>query len=135
MNLTVDLLVIGFGTAGKLIAAGMGSRGARVVMVERDDRMYGGTCINTGCVPTKSMVHLAETRSTDADPDDWFRSSALLIKHLTGRLRNGNVARLDAVDTVTVLNGRAGFRDAHTVEVTAGGQVTTVTAETIVIDT
>ena len=135
MNLTVELLVIGFGTAGKLVAAGMGNRGARVVMVERDDRMYGGTCINTGCVPTKSLVHLAETRSADSDPDEWFRSSALRTKHLTSLLRRNNLARLEAIDTVTIVNGRATFRDAHTVVVTAGAEATTITAETIVIDT
>jgi probable pyridine nucleotide-disulfide oxidoreductase len=86
MNLTADLLVIGFGTAGKLIAAAMGNRGAKVVMVEQNDHMYGGTCINTGCVPTKSLVHLAETRFGGADPAEWFRTSALRTKHLTGVL-------------------------------------------------
>jgi pyruvate/2-oxoglutarate dehydrogenase complex dihydrolipoamide dehydrogenase (E3) component len=135
VNSAVDLLVIGFGTAGKLVAAGMGRHGARVAMVEQSDRMYGGTCINTGCVPTKSLVHLAETRDTACDPDNWFRTAAQRTKHMTGRLRQNNLAILDALDTVTVITGRASFCDAHTVEVATGTGAITITAKLIVIDT
>lgn len=61
-TLHVDLLVIGFGKGGKTIAAATGRRGLRVAMVEQSDQMYGKTCINIGCVPTKALVHDAESR-------------------------------------------------------------------------
>src|SRR5258707_6101822 len=58
----VDILVLGFGKGGKTLAATMGRQGRRVAMVEQSDRMDGGTCINIGCLPTKALVHQAETR-------------------------------------------------------------------------
>ena len=58
--ITTDLLVVGFGKGGKTLAADMGRQGRTVVLVEESALMYGGTCINTGCVPTKSMVYHGE---------------------------------------------------------------------------
>lgn len=55
-----DLLVIGFGKGGKTLAGDVGRAGQRVVLVEQSAQMFGGTCINTGCVPTKSMVYQGE---------------------------------------------------------------------------
>ncbi|MFD0447126.1 FAD-dependent oxidoreductase [Streptomyces indonesiensis] len=61
-GLRADLLVIGFGKGGKTVAATMGGLGKRVVLVERSARMYGGTCPNVGCVPTKALVHHSRKR-------------------------------------------------------------------------
>jgi pyruvate/2-oxoglutarate dehydrogenase complex dihydrolipoamide dehydrogenase (E3) component len=66
--LDVDLLVIGYGRGGKTLAARLGRLGRRVALVEQSDRMYGGTCVNIGCVPTKALVHGAETRRGADDP-------------------------------------------------------------------
>ena len=57
LNLEADLLVIGWGKAGKTLARDLASAGKRVVLVERDDSMAGGTCINVACVPTKTLVN------------------------------------------------------------------------------
>ena len=135
MHLAMDLIVIGFGTGGKLVAGAMGRHGARVAMIEQSDQMYGGTCINIGCVPTKSLVHLAETRNPDTDPDEWFRHAAYKTKNLTGLLRRKNFAALDAVETVTVITGRAAFLDPHTVTVATRHDTLTISAGVIVIDT
>ena len=62
LNLETDLLVIGWGKAGKTLARALASHGKHVVLVERDDAMIGGTCINVACVPTKTLVNLAERR-------------------------------------------------------------------------
>ena len=51
-----DLVVIGFGKAGKTVAMKRAKAGDRVALVERDPMMYGGTCINVGCVPTKTLL-------------------------------------------------------------------------------
>ena len=45
-SLEVDLLVVGFGKAGKTLAATLGRQGRRVALVEQSKAMYGGTCIN-----------------------------------------------------------------------------------------
>ena len=52
-----DLVVIGGGTAGLVCAAGAAGLGARVALVER--ARLGGDCLNTGCVPSKSMLRSA----------------------------------------------------------------------------
>lgn len=53
-------MVIGFGKAGKTLAAKMSQLGKKVALVEQDSKMYGGTCINIGCIPTKTMIVAAE---------------------------------------------------------------------------
>ena len=55
-HLDVDLLVVGFGKAGKTLARARAEAGDRVALVERSPQMYGGTCINIACVPTKRLL-------------------------------------------------------------------------------
>jgi pyruvate/2-oxoglutarate dehydrogenase complex dihydrolipoamide dehydrogenase (E3) component len=131
----VDILVLGFGKGGKTLAATMGRQGKRVAMVEQSDRMYGGTCINIGCVPTKALVHQAETRPANDSAGEWYRKAIGGADDLTTFLREKNLQMLDVLDTVTVVTGRATFVDAKTVEVTAGDDRLTITADTIVINT
>ncbi len=130
----VDILVIGFGKGGKTLAATMGRQGKRVAMVEQSDRMYGGTCINIGCVPTKALVRQAETRPANDSAGEWYRKAVGGADDLTTFLREKNFQMLDVIDTVTVVTGRARFVDAKTVEVTAGDDRLTITADTIVIN-
>ena len=123
-----DLVAIGFGRGGKTLAAAMGRRGKRVAVIERSAQMYGGTCPNVGCVPTKSLIHHAET---GAD----HREAVEKTRNLITRLRGINFSILDTMNSVTVLTGRAAFVDPKTVEVSAGFDSMTVTGDTIIIDT
>ncbi|GAA3437882.1 reactive chlorine resistance oxidoreductase RclA [Kutzneria kofuensis] len=127
--------MVGFGKGGKTLAAAMGKRGFQVAMVERSEQMYGGTCINIGCVPTKALVHEADLRRPQDDAEDWYRHAVKNTSDLTGLMRGNNFRMLDTLDTVTVITGRARFADPHTVEVTAGADRLTVRADTIVINT
>jgi len=54
MSQTYDAIVIGTGQAGPSLATRLAKAGQRVAIVERD--RVGGTCVNTGCIPTKTMV-------------------------------------------------------------------------------
>ncbi|MCH3490350.1 pyridine nucleotide-disulfide oxidoreductase, partial [Enterococcus faecium] len=45
-------IVIGFGKGGKTLAKALASKGESVLVVEKSTRMYGGTCINIGCIPS-----------------------------------------------------------------------------------
>lgn len=133
--LAVDLLVIGFGKGGKTLAATMGRRGKRVVMVEASDQMYGGTCINVGCVPTKALVHRADTRRPDDGEEAWYSQAIGAVTDLTTLLRGKNFEMLDNIDTVTVVTGKASFVDSKTVEVSAGTDRLTISADTVIINT
>jgi pyruvate/2-oxoglutarate dehydrogenase complex dihydrolipoamide dehydrogenase (E3) component len=73
-----DLLVIGFGKCGKTLAATMGREGKHVIMIEQSDHMYGGTCINIGCVPTKALIHRAEHRRDGHQPQEWYQNVTAL---------------------------------------------------------
>lgn len=55
-----DAIIIGFGKGGKTLASGLAARGQKVAVIEKSDKMYGGTCINIGCIPTKVLVHEAK---------------------------------------------------------------------------
>lgn len=129
-----DLLVIGFGKGGKTLAATMGRLGKRVAMVEQSARMYGGTCINIGCVPTKALVHHAEHPGAGT-PGERHRKAVADTRALTSTLRGKNFAMLDTIDTVVVITGRAEFLDPKTVRVTAGDDVLELAADTIVVNT
>ncbi len=133
-----DLFVIGGGSAGVRLGRISAGHGARVAVAE--ERFWGGTCVNVGCVPKKIMVNAAEygAWAEDAAAFGWNLENH---GHDWGRLaaaRDAEVARLSGIygkllagAGVTSFDARATFIDAHTLDV--GGQ--RVTAERIVIAT
>lgn len=122
-----DLLVIGFGKAGKTLAAKMASQGKKVALVEQDPAMYGGTCINIGCIPTKTLIRAAEQNQT-------FSQVMEEKNAVTGRLNKKNYAMLDGAG-VTLFDARAQFVSDKLVQLQAGSDQQEVTADTIVINT
>src|SRR5512146_1092535 len=54
MTTAYDAIVIGTGQAGPSLARRLAKAGMKVAIVER--KLFGGTCVNTGCIPTKAMV-------------------------------------------------------------------------------
>uniref|UniRef100_UPI0026EC31A0 FAD-dependent oxidoreductase n=1 Tax=Mycolicibacterium bacteremicum TaxID=564198 RepID=UPI0026EC31A0 len=134
-HLSVDLLVIGFGKGGKTLAAALGNRGRSVVLVEQSPAMYGGTCINVGCVPTKAMVYRSEQRRPGDDGVAAHGAAVAATAALTADLRAVNYGIFEPIPSATVLTGRAVFTGPTSVSVaTADGEVT-VTATDIVIGT
>lgn len=126
-----DLLVIGFGKGGKTLAGDIGRSGQRVVLVEESARMYGGTCINTGCVPTKSMVY----RGEQAREANSYAGAVAATQRLTSGLRAVNLAALQSVPSITVLTGTAQFRSDTEVTVQTDSGTVEVRARWIVIGT
>lgn len=138
-----DLLVLGFGKAGKTLAMDRAARGDTVVLVERSRAMYGGTCINIGCVPTKTLLTDAHRHAAlrGAGTDAGESSDAAALSGAQER-RNSLVATLNAVNKsladdagVIVVDGEGSFLDGHTVRVTGGEDVLDIVASTIVVDT
>ncbi|MEU6339381.1 FAD-dependent oxidoreductase [Streptomyces sp. NPDC046977] len=133
--LTADVLVIGFGKGGKTAAHALAGAGRRVVLVERSANMYGGTCPNVGCVPTKMLVHYAGTKRLSDDAQEFFARSVAGVRALTSAFRAGNFEALNGRDTATVITGTARFINPYTVAVGEGPDVITVTAPTILVNT
>jgi pyruvate/2-oxoglutarate dehydrogenase complex dihydrolipoamide dehydrogenase (E3) component len=130
-----DLAVVGFGKGGKTLAAALAKARQQVVMIEQSDQMYGGTCINIGCVPTKALVYQAEHPDRRQHPGQWYEQAIAKKSTLTALLRSKNFAMLDTPETSTVITGRATFTGPHTLLVTAGADQLRVRAETIVVNT
>ena len=65
-----DAIIVGAGQAGPPLAGRLAAAGMKVALVER--KLFGGTCVNTGCMPTKALVasayaaHLARRAATSA---------------------------------------------------------------------
>lgn len=70
MQSKIDLAVIGSGGAAFAAAIRATTLGKSVVMVERGT--FGGTCVNTGCVPSKALIAAAEARHVAADAGSRF---------------------------------------------------------------
>lgn len=131
----VDVVILGWGKGGKTLAGSLGRAGKAVALVERSSTMYGGSCININCVPTKALIHHAETRPEQATAADWFTTSVDRRDTLIDKLRARNHAMLADVDTVTLIDGHARFNDRHQVEVRAGADRLVINTETVVVNT
>ena len=64
-----DALIIGFGKGGKTLAAALGKKGIKTAVIEKSPLMYGGTCINIGCIPTKKLIHTAADAKKNQQAD------------------------------------------------------------------
>lgn len=122
-----DVLVIGFGKAGKTLAAKMSMGGKKVAIVEQDTSMYGGTCINIGCIPTKTLIVAAEENLS-------FEQAMAQKEAVVTRLRGKNKLLMENAG-VTLINGKARFTGDKIVEVVSGDETLRLTAETIIINT
>ena len=125
--LTYDLIVIGFGKAGKTLAAKMSTQGKKVALIERSKAMYGGTCINIACIPTKTLLVAAEKGLT-------FDQVMAEKNAVTSRLNSKNYAGVSGAG-VDIIDGEAHFLSNKVIEITAGDEKEELTAETIVINT
>lgn len=135
-----DAIVIGFGKGGKTLAGKLASAGKTVAVVEKSDKMYGGTCINVGCIPSKSLVK--NSRAAFAHPNTTFeQKSAFYAKAieekraLTGMLRKKNYDKLNDMNNITVINGAARFLSSTQVEVKTADEVLVLEGDKIFINT
>ena len=112
-----DLLIIGAGPGGYRAAEYAAHEGLQVVIVEQDE--VGGTCLNRGCIPTKTYVHSAS-----------FAEAVERQQQVVAQLRSGVEAILSQPN-ITLLRGHAEFVDANTVRV---GEET-IAAKNIIIAT
>ena len=113
MQQRYNAIIIGFGKGGKTLAAYLADQGQSVAIVERSDKMYGGTCINVGCIPSKSLVHSAELSAAQGggfeEKARRYRAAVQEKEKLTGMLRKKNFEKLDSHPNITVLTGAASF--------------------------
>ena len=135
-----NLVVIGFGKAGKTLSGAMAKHGQKVALIEKDPNMYGGTCINVGCIPSKSLVTSAAASASLAGSfEEKAERYAMAIaekRRVTSMLRGKNFKKLDDLENVDIYDGRGHFVSENQVEVIkADGTKEILEADKIVINT
>ncbi|HET6432998.1 FAD-containing oxidoreductase [Dyella sp.] len=126
MSAAYDAIVVGAGQAGPALAGRLTKAGMRVALVER--HLFGGTCVNTGCMPTKALVASAEVahlarRGADygvqvGGPVTVDFPAVMARAHTVTMNARGNVERwLHGMDGLTVLHGHARFVAPDTLQV------------------
>jgi pyruvate/2-oxoglutarate dehydrogenase complex dihydrolipoamide dehydrogenase (E3) component len=122
---TYDAIIIGTGQAGPSLAVRLAGAGMKVAIIER--KLFGGTCVNTGCIPTKAMVasayaaHMAR-RAADFGVEAGavavnMKSVCARKEGISAKSRTGVESMLRGTKNVTVLQGSARFESAHEVSV------------------
>lgn len=121
-----DAIIIGTGQAGPALAARLAGAGMKVAVIER--ARFGGTCVNTGCIPTKTLIasayaaHLARRASeygvTIGGPVAVDMKQVKARKdEISGRSSHGVEQWMRNLENSTVYRGHARFESAHGVRV------------------
>ena len=119
-----NLIIIGGGPGGYKTATYAASKGLTVLVVEKDE--LGGTCLNRGCIPTKTYARLAEVIETMKDAGSYALdgvtysfdfAKAFVRKQQVVETLRGGIATLLSASGITLVKGMAVMKDAHTVVV------------------
>lgn len=126
MTTKYDSIIIGTGQAGPSLAARLAGAGLKTAIIER--KSFGGTCVNTGCIPTKTLVASARAayvarRGAEfgvliPDPVSVDMKKVKARKDAVVARSNQGVEKwLKGLDRLTVIEGHARFEGPHTVRV------------------
>lgn len=137
-----DAVIIGGGPAGYVAAIQLAKAGARVAIIEKD--AFGGTCLNRGCIPTKTLYHYAKllydieksqtiglsVQNVTLNMEQVYHRKEEIVYELVS-----GIEQLLEANNVDKIAGSGSFITDHEIEVTIKGTKTTVTSEYIIIAT
>ena len=138
-----DVIIIGSGQSGVPLAKAFAQTGHKTAMIEREH--IGGTCINDGCTPTKTMVASARVAYLARRGADYgVRTGPVSVdmtfvrkrkRAIVESFRSGNQSRLEATEGLDLLMGEGYFVAPKTIEVRLqSGEVRQLSAEKIFLD-
>ena len=135
-----DAIIIGFGKGGKTLAGFLAGKGQNVALIEKSNKMYGGTCINIGCIPSKKLVNSTKVLkdkglSSFEDRKKFYTESIDNKNTLIGALRGKNYEMLATKDTITVYDGIGSFVSKNIVNIENNGHNEQIEGEKIFINT
>jgi pyruvate/2-oxoglutarate dehydrogenase complex dihydrolipoamide dehydrogenase (E3) component len=120
-----DAIIIGTGQAGPALAKRLSAAGMSVVIIERDK--FGGTCVNTGCIPTKTLIASAYAAHVARRGDEYgfvggdIRVDMKRVKarkdEVAGQSNRGVAQSLRQLKNCTVVEGHARFQSSRAVVV------------------
>jgi pyruvate/2-oxoglutarate dehydrogenase complex dihydrolipoamide dehydrogenase (E3) component len=128
MNATFDAIIIGAGQAGPSLAGRLTAAGMTVAMIER--HLFGGTCVNTGCTPTKTLIASAAIAHHARRAADYgvrieggvsidMRAVKARKEAVVANSRDGLENWLRTMEHCTVFKGHARFESPHEVRIGA----------------
>lgn len=123
-----DLICIGAGAAGLYVSVALHKFGLKVLMIDKSDEHIGGECLNTGCVPSKALLHIAKQIKVSRQAQEYLKSAedAADVRADWGRVLNyikTRQAKIRAHETalwqegIDLRFGEAKFVDKNTVAV------------------
>jgi pyruvate/2-oxoglutarate dehydrogenase complex dihydrolipoamide dehydrogenase (E3) component len=126
MTTTYDALVIGTGQAGPSLAVRLAGAGMKVAIIER--KSFGGTCVNTGCIPTKTLIASARAAHIARRAAEYGVAigGSIAVDMKRVKERKDAVVRssyeglekwLKSTANLTVYEGHAKFEGAHQVRI------------------
>jgi pyruvate/2-oxoglutarate dehydrogenase complex dihydrolipoamide dehydrogenase (E3) component len=139
-----DAIVIGAGQGGIPLSRALADAGRKTALIEREH--VGGTCINEGCTPTKTMVASAKTAYVDRRSADYgVHDGPVTVdmpevrrrkRAMVDSFRESSVQRIEATAGLDLISGEASFTGPKSLAVRAnGGEVLELDAESIFINT
>ncbi len=141
--LSYDAIIIGAGQAGGPLSTTLANTGWKTALIEREH--VGGTCINEGCTPTKTMVASARVaylarRAADYGVQTGPVSVDMMVvrqrkRAIVQSFRSGSERRIESTDGVDLLRGEASFTSQKTLNLRLNsGEVRQLSAEVIIIN-
>jgi pyruvate/2-oxoglutarate dehydrogenase complex dihydrolipoamide dehydrogenase (E3) component len=137
-----DAIIIGAGQAGVPLSRELAGKGWKTALVERSH--VGGTCINEGCTPTKTMVASARVAYLARRGADYGVNTGEITvdlakvrqrkRDIVESFRGGGEKRLKATENLDLLMGEARFTGAKTLDVFLADETRSITAEHIFIN-
>ena len=142
-NETFDAIVVGAGQGGSPLAMSLAGRGLETALVEA--RHVGGTCVNYGCTPTKTMVASARSAYAVSRAGDYGVGATpgpvdmevvrRRKREIVSSFRGGSERAVENTDHLELIRGEASFTGPKTLKVTGASGERTVTAERIFLNT
>lgn len=139
-----DAIIIGSGQGGKPLATTLGKAGWRTALIERDQ--IGGTCINYGCTPTKTMFNSARVAYLSRRAADFgvhhgdvtvdMKEVRARKQRVVEQFREGGLKGVERTPNLELIKGNASFAGPHELEVSLNdGNTRKLTSEKIFINT
>ena len=120
-----DLVIIGAGPGGYTAAFRAADLGIAVTLIDKNVNL-GGVCLNEGCIPSKSLLHLSKIINNSSEAADYgltFNNPKINIKkihdwknNIINNLNKG-IAKLAKIRKINIINGSASFKSAQELEV------------------
>jgi dihydrolipoamide dehydrogenase len=138
-----DIAVVGAGPGGYVAAIRAAQRGAKVAIIEK--QYMGGTCLNVGCIPSKAMLHIAETMHNIssledlgimlAQPPTFNMPKAVAFKDKVVKRMTNGVETLMKGNDIDIFRGLGSVDASRTITITSNGSQQRLSAQKIILAT